>query len=108
MITPVNLAKPWRRITPDDGSQPYYRNDASESPTLTCAAVYRLCQLAFCRFERRRSDGGFVCNVVLRRALFVCNADCESVGQPLCDLCGVFVASAQPFGIWKVLTFDVQ
>ena len=29
------------------------------------------------------------------RVLLVCNADCESVGQPLCDLCGVFVASAQ-------------
>ena len=44
----------------------------------------RLCQLAFCRFERRRSDGGFVCNVVLRRACCLCATPIASLSASRC------------------------
>ena len=56
----------------------------------TCVAVDRLCQPAFCRFERRRSDGGFVCNVVLRRACCLCATPIASLSA---SRCAIFAAS---------------
>ena len=48
------------------------RGGSGPWPRLTCVAVDQLCQPAFCRFERRRPDGGYVRNVVLRRACGLC------------------------------------
>ena len=50
----------------------------------------RLCQPAFCRFVRRRSDGGFVCNVVLRRARCLCATPIASLPA---SRCAIFAAS---------------
>ena len=52
--------------------------------SFTFVAVDRLYQPAFCRFERRRSDGGFVCNVVLRRACCLCATPIASLSASRC------------------------